>query len=517
MNARELIKKLNDKKGFFSVEWFAENLDISKENAKEILDFGVSLGIFYITLDKQRWDLKEYALHEIIPKQAEEEFQEFLNKFYKDMEIVEVSVQPEMFFPERAFVPKILGDLIMEKFAFKTVKGNDKQIYCYKEGYYQENGIALIKAEATRYLDTLFKECHANETVSYIRNSTYINADEINHNWINLKNGLFNPLTKEFQAHTPEIFCMHQLPYSYDPRADCPLWKEKLKEKCDEDWKYDLTQEMFGYSFLKDQRFEKAFLLYGQKETGKSTTLDVQANCLGKDNYEAMSLQHMTEDYTRAPAYLYGKFANICPDLTPKELKNDSIFLRITGQDPITAGKKYEHQITFHPYSKLIFSCNVIPGTKNKNDAFYRRWCIIEFKIPHKARDVLLREKFYQELPGIFNWAIEGLDRILETNKLSYPLTIEQTKELYEKGSDSVNSFIYEYIDTEDDEGAIKKRDVYKKYKEYCKENKLNIENDVWFGRRFYSITGCGTRRIGTIPAYSGIKFKEAKEEQPKI
>jgi len=522
MEAEEIIKGLYEKKDFFTVEWFAGKFGISKEHASEILEFGLSLEIFYITLDKQRWDLKEYALHEIIPEKTKEEFQEFLDKYFKDM----VSIQPEDFFTKRldgtikAFVPSLLGEFIKQRFNFKTIKGNDRQIYYYQQGYYKENGIALIKGQATSLLNSLFRDNYVGEVLSYIRNTTYIDAKEINHNWINLKNGLLNPITKEFKEHTSKIFTLQQLPINYEPEADCPLFKEKLKEKCDEEWKYDVTQEMFGYCLLKDQRFEKAFLLYGDPRTMKSTTLYVLTQLLGEKNITAMSLQYLTED-RHGPAFLYGNPANICADLSSKELRSTAMFMKVVGQDSITAGKKFEQEITFSPFTKLIFSCNVIPATRNKNMAFYRRWIILEYNIqtPEKKVDTLMRKGLVKELPGILNWSLEGLERILKENKISYPLDDNEVKDLYEKGSDSIQSFIYHEIDCEDDEGAIKKREVYKEYVKYCKKNRLNIENQIIFGRRFFAITGCGTKRIGTIPAYAGVSFKNhiKKIKQEKI
>jgi len=407
------------------------------------------------------------------------------------------------------FIPKLLGDYILDKYHFKTIKGNDRQIYYYKDGYYQENGISLIKSLATYLLDSFFKEHYISEVISYIRNSTYIDAEEINNEWINLRNGLLNPITKEFKKHIPDIFCLQQIPINYDIEATCPLWIEQLKSKCDKEWKYDLTQEMFGYCFQHDNRFEKAFLLYGEPKTMKSTTLYILIQLLGEKNVTAMSLQYLTED-KHGPAFLFGCPANICPDLSARELRNTSVFLKVIGQDSITYGKKFEQEITFSPFTKLIFSCNVIPSTSNKNNAFYRRWCLIEYNI-QTAEDKVdseMRNKLLKELSGILNWSLEGLDRILKNNKLSYPLSIEETKDLYERNSDSISSFILNEINCENDDGEIKKRDVYKKYKEYCKNNILNCANQILFGKRFFEITGCGSKRIGNIPGYTGVSWK---------
>jgi len=456
-----------------------------------------------------------------IEKEDIDKYKKLMNSVKEEIKtkIIEEKISPFLFFSQEddekpKFVPKLLGDYLLNKFNFKTIRGNDKQIYYYKDGYYQENGISIIKEQATFLLDSFFRDHYVYETLSYIRNSTYIEADQINNEWINLKNGLLNPITKEFKEHTPTIFCLQQLPIDYDINATCPIWTEQLKSKCDPEWKYDLTQEIFGYCFLHDNRFEKAFLLYGEPKTMKSTTLYILIQLLGEENVTAMSLQYLTED-KHGPAFLFGCPANICPDLSARELKNTSVFLKVIGQDPITYGKKFEQEITFSPFTKLIFSCNVIPSTTNKNNAFYRRWCLMEYNIqtPEDKVNPDMRELFLNELSGILNWSLEGLDRLLKNNKLSYPLSIEETKDLYERNSDSISSFILNEIDCDYDEGELKKRDVYRNYKEYCKNNTLNCANQIYFGKKFFEITGCGSKRIGNIPGYTGVTWKGFREE----
>jgi putative DNA primase/helicase len=188
--------------------------------------------------------------------------------------------------------------------------------------------------------------------------------------------------------------------------------------------------------------------------------------------------------------------------------------MTITGGDKISAAKKREHQIDFYPTTKLIFSCNHVPSTSNKNLAFYRRWIILEFKkqTPQEEIDETLWEKLEAELPGILNWALEGLKRLVENRKFSYWLDEMQIKDLYEKSSDSVQSFIYNKIDSDNDEGSLKKRDVYAAYKEYCEKQEIRTENNIYFGKVFLSITGCGVGKSNGIPTYKGVSFKDGSK-----
>jgi len=419
-------------------------------------------------------------------------------------------------FKEGKFVPKQLGDAILNVTEMKTLKGNDK-IYRYHNGVYLEDGKELIKEVCADLLKNKFSSHYCNETVSYIQAKTYINPEEIDNEWINLENGLLHPITKEFKEHTPETFSTIRIPIKYDPKADCPLWKKKLEEKVDK-FTRKVVQQLFGYCYLPKQKYEVAFLFYGPMRTMKSTTLYLLERMLGDENVTAYSLQWLTEN-PFSLAYLYGKSANICPDLSSKALKDTGTFMTITGGDKISSARKHEHPISFYPSVKLIYSCNNIPPTSNKNLAFYRRWIIMEFKTQHSLEDidVNLKEKLLKELAGVLNWALDGLKSLLENGGFNYWLDEEEVKDLYERGSNSIQSFIYHSIDSEDDESVLKKREVYMKYKEYCEENDLQLENQIKFGRLFIALTGCGTCKSNKIPAYQGTGWKENGGLQQKI
>lgn len=163
-----------------------------------------------------------------------------------------------------------------------------------------------------------------------------------------------------------------------------------------------------------------------------------------------MTLQHLTEDRF-AMAYLHDKPANITADLSSRAMKDTGRFMILTGGDQMSAAKKRGHIFTFKPMTKLIFSCNVIPSTPNKALAFYRRWIIIRFPnvIPEDQVDENLKDKLTteKELSGVLSWALVGLKRLLKKHKFSYPLTEEDVKDLYERGSDSISSYIYQEID----------------------------------------------------------------------
>jgi len=430
--------------------------------------------------------------------------------------LAKMGMNPENYFIENKFIPKYFAEDVMKATHYKTLKKTNK-MYRYHNGVYLEDGKDHVKKTSVKYLGEEYSIHRFKEVVSFIQGSTYIDPNEINNNWINLENGLLNPITKEFKEHTPEIFSIARIPIEYDSKADCPLFKEKLEGKLDGQT-LKVVQEMFGYCYLPGQKYETAFLLYGGRRTMKSTTLFILAQMLGDGNVSAFPLQYLAENQF-ASAYLYGVPANICADLSSSALKDTGRFMTITGGDKISAGKKHEHPISFFPSTKLIFSCNTIPPTANKNLAFYRRWKILPFtkETPEDKVDKGLREKLLKELPGVLNWSLIGLERLLKNDEFSYWLDENGVKDLYERSSDTIQSFIYNNIDCEHDEGVLTKREVFKSYVEYCRHNGLDFENVIRFGRMFKALTGCGVCKKGRIPAYSGVNFKGGVKEIQKM
>ena len=413
------------------------------------------------------------------------------------------------------FVTKKLAESILKEKPIKTLRGS-RAMYSYENGVYLPNGQDEIRRICVRKLGKAFKLSFLNECIGLIQGITFTNPADIGM-WLNLENGLLNPVSGEFKEHTPDVFSIKRTPVIYDKSATCTEFREKLDDKLDKETR-DTVQETFGYCLLPGQRFEKAFLMYGPPRSMKSTTLYALEQMLGKGNITSFSLQFLTQN-NFALAYLYGTPANICADLSSTALKETGPFMLITGGDPVTSARKHEHPITYNPSTKLIFSCNVIPGTTNKNMAFYRRWILLNFAKQTESNNVdsELKNKINDEMSGILNWAIEGLQRLIENDGFSIKQTDAEIKDIYERNSDTIASYIFNEIDTSNDEGKITKREVFASYLAYCKFNKLTQDNVIKFGKWFKEHTGCGTARMNGIPCYTGISFKKGGIRQHKL
>jgi putative DNA primase/helicase len=291
-------------------------------------------------------------------------------------------------------------------------------------------------------------------------------------NFINVKNGLFDWATKELRPHTPDAFSLAQLPFLYDPDASCSVFDKYLNTTLDSDV-VPLVEELLGYAIIPDTRFEKAVMLAGSGDNGKSVFIDLLIAFCGDDNVSNVALQDLEENRFRT-AELHGKLVNAYADLESRALRGTGLFKAIVSGDKITAERKHTHPFAFRPYATLVFSANEIPRSPDRTHAFYKRWLIIPFKrtfTKGENADLGLRENLRNELPGIFNRAINGLHRLCAHEGFSEPTSVKEQLERYKKSNDNVKAFLAEHVRAVDSpEEFIEKKALYAAYKEYCIE-----------------------------------------------
>lgn len=391
-------------------------------------------------------------------------------KYFFDEDPAEYD-DPSQFFSGATFVPKRLSEKIMEKYAFKTIEDTES-IYFYKNGVYRPGGDRLIKSECRKWLGEKSTKTRVSEVVFFIMISTYIRREDIPIGIVNFQNGVYNINTRTFENHSPDIFSMAQLPFDYDPDADCPTVKNFISEIVDED-DVPMIQEIFGYCLFKSQMFQKAFLFHGNKMAGKSTLLRLLTEFLGEDNVSAIPLQKF--QFSRfSVSELYGKLANISPDLGEQAMKDTGTFKQLTGEDRLEGERKYKDSFFFTNTAKMLFSCNKIPETKDHGDAYFRRWQIINFPncFEGEDRDLELFDKLTdkQELSGVFNWALEGLERVLLNRKFTNESTVEETKALYLRKSSHIVEWLNDNV-VEDPTGEIEKDELYSRFRRYSIDN----------------------------------------------
>jgi putative DNA primase/helicase len=154
------------------------------------------------------------------------------------------------------------------------------------------------------------------------------------------------------------------------------------------------------------------------------------------------------------------------------------IFKQLASGEPTDARLPYEKPFMLKDYAKLVFNANELPKAVEQTEAFFRRFLIVPFDvtIPAEKRNPNLpRQIIDNELPGVLNWVLQGLDRILKNEKFSRCTIIEERLRSYRSESDSVYLFIEErgYAPAENYTSDYQKaqKELYREYKDFCKDD----------------------------------------------
>lgn len=343
-------------------------------------------------------------------------------------------------------------------------------------------GVEKFKAKIFSFQDELFKQFMA---------EAYLPKPEpkLNSVLINLQNGTFEitPTKRGLRNFDSKDFITHQLPFEYDPEATAPQWQKFLDEVIPDKDKQIVFAEFFGYIFIKPSvlKLEKMLILYGTGANGKSVCFEVLNALLGSENVSNYSLQSLTDANGYYRAKIANKLVNYASEINGK-LETD-VFKQMASGEPIEARLPYGNPMILKEYAKLIFNCNELPKDVEHTNAYFRRFLIIGFDvtIPEDRQDKQLPNKIIQnELSGVFNWILQGLDRVLEQKKFSKCEAIENARSDYEKQSDSVQIFINEldFKTSTTDYTLIKI--LYEQYKIFCIEDGFRPVNKSNFMKR---------------------------------
>jgi P4 family phage/plasmid primase-like protien len=374
------------------------------------------------------------------------------------------------FYRGKTFIPKRLADAIMEQHNFKYTAS---VLWVYDNGVYRSDGEPLVRNVAQALLGEERRENRIVETLRYIETATRVASPESDLAHINLRNGRLQWSTGNLEPHSSVIFEVIQLPVMFDPNAVCPQFDCYLETTLAPEI-IPLVEEIMGYCLIPDTRFEKAAMLVGDGSNGKSVFLDTNTALQGKENVSAVALQDLEDNRFRV-AELYGKLTNIFADLDERALNSSATFKALVTGDRITAERKFAQPFSFRPYARLIFSANSLPPSKDRTHAFYRRWLIIPFERTFEGNeaDKELRTKLRNELPGILNRALRGLNRLFSEGKFTEPQAVKAALEDYQRDNDSVASFVTEFVE-KDANATIAKQTLYGRYRNWCESQGLH-------------------------------------------
>lgn len=282
---------------------------------------------------------------------------------------------------------------------------------------------------------------------------------------INLENGTLNVKTKTLLTHSHEWLFKYCSPVKFDPNSECPTWNEFLLTVFNKNIELcDLAQRLFGYILIGGRPFlHRAFVLYGSGRNGKSTFLDVLRAVIGSDAYSTVSMSKLDKEFSIVN--LDGKLANIVEE-TPNDEINAEVFKTLVAGGEIQAAHKGFDEYTFRCAARFVFACNDLPVFRDRTIGLEDRLVFMPFDryFEEHERDPQMLDKLLTELPGILNWALEGVETIIRHPVIPDYDVLRKSKEHYRIETNPVYSWFMDNVEVCRSGDQISIADVYSRY-----------------------------------------------------
>lgn len=283
------------------------------------------------------------------------------------------------------------------------------------------------------------------------------------------------------------FFTLHQIPHNYDAKADCPKFKRFINNLFYEE-DIPVIQEYLGYCLVPNTLAQTALFIVGEGGEGKSRITILMEHIIGHDNVVIGDFIGLQDKFSTTS--LDKQMMFIDDDLSLEALDDTSNFKKIvTAETTMEVEPKGKPKYKTKLYSRILCCGNgAIQSKFDRSDGFYRRLLISKVKPVHYAKpDRTLSDQLDQEIPGIINWLLEGLCRVVRNGFIIEP-SVRMTQELQSvrDSSDTIQLFMsdeqfIEYTGDKDDKVSIKQ--LYDAYESWCQDNNYLVIHKNTFGK----------------------------------
>ena len=316
------------------------------------------------------------------------------------------------------------------------------------------------------------------------------------------ENGVFDLKTGQFRKNMPEDYIKAIAPVEFlgldAPATNFLNFLNTSLNNCKE--LVDFVQRLLGSAISGSVIEHRIYMFWGEHgRNGKGTLFELIKYVLGSLACPIPSELLMKQKNSRSSAgaapdilNLKGKRIVWASETEEGRHINVSKLKWLSGGDTLTARGIYDkHYTEFSPTHTLFLLTNHKPHIPEGEEAMWQRVILIPFELSfiddpkkpyHRKRDPHLKEKLMKEKSGILAWLINGyLD--YQRDGLNPPNVILDQINQYKEDEDSVQTFIKECC-SKDENSISNSTDLYKAYKEFCKEDDLIIDSHTKFGSK---------------------------------
>ncbi|MFH9953301.1 phage/plasmid primase, P4 family [Streptomyces roseolus] len=306
------------------------------------------------------------------------------------------------------------------------------------------------------------------------------------------RNGLLRIRDQRLLPHGPGFFNLVSVPYDYDPDATAPTWEAFLTGIWPDDPEsIAALQEWFGYVLSGRTDQQKILLMKGPSRSGKGTIARVLKELVGKENLAGPTLAGLGSNFGLST--LLGKPLAVISDarLSNKDGGGQVVerLLTISGEDTIDIDRKFRDPWTGKLPTRLMILTNELPNFGDSSGVIARRFIVLNMTVSWLGReDTGLTDKLAAEMPGILNWALEGLARLERTGRITEPRSSQEAVMTMQDTASPTSAFVRERCSTGPDR-EVPVDILWTAWREWAEDNGVKaIGTKQMFGRNLLSV-----------------------------
>lgn len=411
------------------------------------------------------------------------------------------------------------------------VRGWRSVLYVFddSEGIYEPRGETVVKQRLERAAGDFVTNQAAREIVGKIERMAGERGDafETAPNRLVVGNGILDLHTGDLDPYDPSEYHRTKIDIDWSPDAGEPERIDEFLHNIVKPHNVPTLYRLIAHGLYKEYSAEKAAMLIGSGQNGKSVFLDLVEQFLGTTNVTHRALQEFDNNQFAANQ-LAGKLANVHPDMGDAAVKDMSTFKKLTGRDTMLADVKYEKPVKFENYATLLFAANEMPIFGEDNHAVWRRWLYIDFPYTFDETDpnakdptpkrVLMRELTDgAELEALLVRCQREIQAWHQGRQwFADAMRPDEVRDKMKKAAEPVYNFAAACLEPADDDQWLPKDEVRRAYRGYADAEDLPKLNENEFGERLiglrdYNIESGRPRTDGAqrVYAYKGVRWTE--------
>lgn len=379
------------------------------------------------------------------------------------------------------------------------------------------------------------------ETRAYVMRDPGLWREDVawdRHGKIPTASGLFDLATGDCRPIRPDDFCTWRVAPTVEPEATCPWWlvmlDDAFADRSAEDRRQEVgtIQELAGASLIdgKSKALSKALILEGGSNSGKSQILEVLSGLHGDEpiaaDIDALEGAHGLMPFLRrAPWVLHEAFDQ-------RKWHFSSAVKAIVEAKPVHINIKNGPMLNQRVRSPIFWGTNTPPQFREATRAIVNRLVIIKCRQEFLESEpvgaaIEARRLGYDspaslilatEMPGVLQWAIEGLRRAMARGYIEQSAEMRETADEVHRDGNLSAGFVDECVEFDRD-SRISAPDFCAAFSVWWLESKgenRNTPSNDSIGR---ALSALADRRIAIAPKelrdnrrryYCGMRLNEA-------